>query len=141
MNGSTSYDMQGSSQPGFITPESTEGYSSAQNQQNVLKTDIDLSELSKYDFWSYFPYRQCYYLFSKITIQGFKRTKAVMSAFLCLGLLTKAISEAHMRTCLYTQEQIEQMRTETTPFELIHALKGMVCLNRYLLAVATLILI
>ena len=32
-----------------------------------------------------------------------------------------------MRTCLYTQEQIEQMRAEPTPFELIHALKGMVC--------------
>ncbi len=42
------------------------------------------------------------------------------------GLLTKAISDAHVRTCLYTNEQIERMRGQLAPQEQVEAYKNMV---------------
>ena len=41
-------------------------------------------------------------------------------------LLTTAILDAHMRTCLYTDEQIDDMRAQTTSPELLDCLRNMV---------------
>ena len=45
---------------------------------------------------------------------------------LILGLLTKAISDAHLRTCLYTNEQIDRMKGQLAPQEQVEAYKNMV---------------
>ena len=48
-------------------------------------------------------------------------------SFVSSGLLTKAIADAHLRTCLYTNEQIERMKGQLAPREQVEAYKSMVC--------------
>lgn len=48
-------------------------------------------------------------------------------ALLCfLDLLTKAITEAHSRTCLYTNEQIEKLRCQVAPPDEVERYQEMV---------------
>ena len=49
-----------------------------------------------------------------------------MWLFFLLGLLTKAIADAHLRTCLYTNEQIERMKGQLAPQEQVETYKNMV---------------
>lgn len=43
-----------------------------------------------------------------------------------LGLLTKAIADAHARTCLFTSEQIERMRVQRPVPDQLIAYRNMV---------------
>lgn len=44
-------------------------------------------------------------------------------------MLGKAVTEAHMRTCLYTSDQIQHIQSSLTPQEIIDTFKSMVSLN------------
>ena len=43
--------------------------------------------------------------------------------------LGNAISEAHLRTCLYSSEQIEAMKQQAVSQEVLNTYKGMVSLS------------
>ena len=49
--------------------------------------------------------------------------------YFCVSVaLGNAISEAHLRTCLYSSEQIEALKQQTAPHDLVAAYSAMVCI-------------
>ena len=55
----------------------------------------------------------------------------MISFILWLGLLTKAIFDAHVKTRLYSEEQIEQFRNQPMPYEAVEMLKSLVRIEKY----------
>ena len=54
----------------------------------------------------------------------------VIDQLLCVAVaLGNAISEAHLRTCLYSSEQIEAMKQQAVSQEVVNTYKGMVSLS------------
>ena len=52
-----------------------------------------------------------------------------MLCFLRAGLLSKAVADAHARTCLFTNDQIEQMRAQSYTDEQLEMFRQMVSLS------------
>ncbi|KAK7096315.1 hypothetical protein V1264_005620 [Littorina saxatilis] len=55
-----------------------------------------------------------------------QRSWMIVKSVLCIAVaLGSAISEAHLRTCLYSSEQIEAMKQQPVPHELVGTFKNM----------------